>query len=102
MPRFEMYLMYAEANEDLIETSEFEMVCWVDDPEDLDEVQGVANEVIQQHIEEAEHVVLFGTATVIIQGSEVMNIGFRNKEADPEDIDEVLELFGSTERETMH
>ena len=45
MPRFEMYLMIAEKSEENIETSEIEMVCWVNDPEDLGEVQEVANEV---------------------------------------------------------
>ena len=101
MPRFEMYLMIAEKGEENIETSEIEMVCWVNDPEDLGEVQEVANEVIEEHIYDAEHTVLFGTATVIIKGSEVLNIGFRNKDADPEEVDEVIELFGSRE-ETVH
>ncbi len=102
MPRFEMYLMIAEQDDENVETSEFEMVCWVNDPDDLGEIQKAANEVIQEHIEEAEHVVLFGTATVIIEGQEVLNIGFRNKDADPDEINEVIELFGSIGRETMH
>ena len=101
MPRFEMYLMIAEKSEENIKTSEIEMVCWVNDPEDLGEVQEVANEVIEEHIYDAENTVLFGTATVIIKGSEVLNIGFRNKDADPEEVDEVIELFGSRE-ETLH
>ena len=58
------------------------------------EVQTAANEVIKDHIEEAEKEVLFGTASVIIEGQEVLNIGFRNKDADPEVINEVIELFG--------
>ena len=101
MPRFEMYLMIAEKDGINVETSEIEMVCWVNDPEDLGEVQEVANEVIEEHIHDAENTVLFGTATVIIKGLEVLNIGFRNKEADPEEVDEVIELFGSRE-ETLH
>jgi hypothetical protein len=101
MPRFEMYLMIAEKDGINVETSEIEMVCWVNDPEDLGEVQEVANEVIEEHIYDAENTVLFGTATVIIKGLEVLNIGFRNKEADPEEVDEVIELFGSRE-ETLH
>ena len=101
MPRFEMYLMFAEKEDNNVETSEYEMVCWVNDPSNMIEVQSAANEVIQDHIEEAEKEVLFGTATVMIEGQEVLNIGFRNKEADPELINEVIELFGSTE-ETRH
>ena len=101
MPRFEMYLIFAEKENNKVETSEYEMVCWVNDPSNMIEVQSAANEVIQDHIEEAEKEVLFGTATVMIEGQEVLNIGFRNKDADPELINEVIELFGSTE-ETRH
>jgi len=101
MPRFEMYLMFAEKEDNNVETSEYEMICWVNDPSNMIEVQSTANEVIQDHIEEAEKEVLFGTASVIIEGQEVLNIGFRNKDADPELINEVIELFGSTE-ETRH
>lgn len=101
MPRFEMYLMFAEKEDNNVETSEYEMVCWVNDPSNMIEVQSAANEVIKDHIQEAEKEVLFGTASVIIEGQEVLNIGFRNKDADPELINEVIELFGSTE-ETRH
>lgn len=101
MPRFEMYLMIAEQDEENIETSEFEMVCWVNDPTDFNEVQVVANEIIEKHVAEAEHFVLFGTATVSIHGDEVLNIGFRNKDADPDHVNEIIELFGS-EEETRH
>jgi len=93
--------MFAEKDDNNVETSEYEMVCWVNDPSNMIEVQTAANEVIKDHIEEAEKEVLFGTASVIIEGQEVLNIGFRNKDADPELINEVIELFGSTE-ETRH
>ncbi len=101
MPRFEMYLMFAEKDDNNVETSEYEMVCWVNDPSNMIEVQTAANEVIKDHIEEAEKEVLFGTATVMIEGQEVLNIGFRNKDADPEVINEVIELFGM-QGDTIH
>ncbi len=101
MPRFEMYLMFAEKEDNNVETSEYEMVCWVNDPSNMIEVQSAANEVIKDHIEEAEKEVLFGTASVIIEGQEVLNIGFRNKDADPEVINEVIELFGM-QGDTIH
>tara|TARA_R100000935_G_scaffold44271_1_gene67139 strand:+ start:1982 stop:2290 length:309 start_codon:yes stop_codon:yes gene_type:complete len=101
MPRFEIYLMFAEKDELTVETSEYKMVCWVKDPSNMVEVQKTANEVIEDHIEDAEKEVLFGTASVMIEGSEVLNIGFRNKDADPDDISEVIELFGIRE-ETRH
>jgi len=37
----------------------------------------------------------------MVKGQEVMNIGFRNKDADPEAVDEIIELFGIKE-ETIH
>ena len=101
MPRFEMYLMFAEKDDNNVETSEYEMVCWVNDPSNMIELQTAANEVIKDHIEEAEKEVLFGTASVIIEGQEVLNIGFRNKDADPEVINEVIELFGM-QGDTIH
>ena len=101
MPRFEMYLMFAEREDNNVETSEYEMVCWVNDPSNMIEVQSAANEVIKDHIQEAEKEVLFGTASVIIEGQEVLNIGFRNKDADPEVINEVIELFGM-QGDTIH
>ena len=101
MPRFEMYLMFAEKDDNNVETSEYEMVCWVNDPSNMIEVQTAANEVIKDHIEEAEKEVLFGTASVIIEGQEVLNSGFRNKDADPEVINEVIELFGM-QGDTIH
>ncbi len=101
MPRFEMYLMFAEKEDNNVETSEYEMVCWVNDPSNMIEVQSAANEVIKDHIQEAEKEVLFGTASVIIEGQEVLNIGFRNKDADPEVINEVIELFGM-QGDTIH
>ncbi len=55
MPRFEMYLMFAEDDDGNVEASEIEMVCWVNDPNDLREVQDVANEAIQIHLNEAEN-----------------------------------------------
>ncbi len=101
MPRFEMHLMFTERDDDSVETSEIEMVCWVNDSTNLAEVQDRANEVIHDHLEEAEKEILFGTATILIKGHEVLNIGFRNKDVDPEEINEVVELFGSRE-ETIH
>jgi|TARA_R110002012_G_scaffold9207_4_gene42315 hypothetical protein len=101
MPRFEMYLMFAEDDDGNVEASEIEMVCWVNDPSDLREVQDVANEAIQIHLNEAENPVLFGTALIMVKGKEVLSIGFRNKDADPDEVGEIIELFGIKE-ETIH
>ena len=101
MPRFEMQLMYTEKNNDVIETSEFEMICWVSNSKDMSEVKDAANAVIEECLDEAEHIVLFGEATVIVDGEPIMSIGFRNKNADSGDIDGVIDLLLSGE-ETIH
>jgi len=101
MPRFEMYLMLAEKDESSVETSEIKMICWVNDPNNFSEVQDRANEVIQGYLEDADKEVIFGAASVMMKGQEVLNIGFKNKDSDPEEVDEFIELFGLQE-ETVH
>ena len=101
MPRFEMHLTYTEMNDDLVETSSFEMVCWVNNPHNFEELQDAANSVIEDHLEEAEHIVLFGEARIIVNGEPVMSICFRNKNANSEDIEGVIDLLLST-GETIH
>ena len=101
MPRFEMYLVLAEKSNSSVETSEINMICWVNDSDDFSQIQDRANEIIQDHLEEADKEVIFGAASVMVKGSEVLNIGFRNKDADPDEVDEVIELFGLQE-ETAH
>ena len=97
MPRFEMYLMLAEKDESSVETSEIKMICWVNDPNNFSEVQDRANEVIQGYLEDADKEVIFGAASVMMKGQEVLNIGFKNKDSDPEEVDEFIELFGLQE-----
>ena len=103
MPRFEMYIMLAEKNESSFETSEIKMICWVNDQDNFNEVQDRANEIIQDHLDSyyLEKEVIFGAASVMIKGQEVLNIGFKNKDANPDEIDNFIELFGLQE-ETAH
>jgi hypothetical protein len=101
MARFEMYLFMVESEKQTIESSEYELICWVKNSEDLNEIQSVANDVINNHIEEAENTVMFGTASIMVRGEEVMNLGFRNNEIDPDKIDEVIDLI-STGEEVEH
>ena len=44
MPRFEMYLMLAEKEDDKVETCEYEMICWVKDSTNMEEIKASANE----------------------------------------------------------
>tara|TARA_R100000951_G_scaffold16512_1_gene12992 strand:+ start:7307 stop:7612 length:306 start_codon:yes stop_codon:yes gene_type:complete len=101
MPRFEMQLMYTETQDGLVETSEFEMICWVKDSSDLEAVQDAANSVIEDHLDEAKNIILFGEARIFVGGSPVMSIGFRNKNADSDEIESVIDLLLS-EEEQIH
>lgn len=103
MPRFDLFLVVAGYTpDDEIESNEYEIMCYVKDENDFTEIQKVANQVVQEEIENSENVILFGTAAAFVKGREILNIALRNKDKDPEEINEIVELFGSTEGETMH
>ena len=101
MPRFEMHLMVAEKSDDKFETVEYDIVCFVEDPTDMKEVQSSANEIISDHLENAGNVVLFGTAVVEVSGEEILNIAFQNKDADQEEVNSIMDLCVLGE-ETIH
>ena len=103
MPRFDLFLVVAGYTpEDEIESNEYEIMCYVKDENDFAEIQKVANEVIQEEIENSDNLILFGTAAAFVRGQEVLNIALRNKDIDPEEVNQVAELFGSTGEETIH
>ena len=96
-----MHIMIAEKDEGKFESSEYKVICWVKNPNDLAEVQTTANDIINQQIENTKREILFGSASVIIESEEVMSIGFKNSNADPEDVNKILDLFELNE-ETIH
>ena len=101
MPRFEMHLMIAEKSENNFETVEYDIVCFVKDPTDMVEIESSANEIITDPLQDAENVVLFGTAVVEIRGQEVFNIAFQNKDANQEEVNRIIDLCILGE-ETIH
>lgn len=102
MPRFDLYLLLTGYTPDEdIESNEYEIMCYIKVEKDLTEIQRVANEVIQDEIESSENLIIFGTAAAFVKDREVLNIGLRNKDMPEEEVEQVLELFGSYE-ETMH
>jgi len=101
MPRFEMHPMIAEKSEDKVETIEYELVCFVNDHSDLIEVESSANSVIRDHLEDADNVVLFGTASIEIKGKEVFTIAFQNKDADQDEVNSIMNLC-VLGKETIH
>jgi len=103
VPRFDLYLVVAGYTpDDEIESNEYEIMCYVKDESDFTEIQRVANKVIQDEIENSDNLILFGTAAAFVKGQEVLNIALRNKDIDPEEVNQVAELFGSSEGETIH
>ena len=101
MPRFEMHLMIAEKSEDNFETVEYDIVCFVKDPTDMVEIESSANEIITDHLQDADKVVLFGTAVIEVKGEELFNIAFQNKDADQEEVNSIMNLC-VLGRETIH
>ena len=93
--------MALEDEDDDVRTEEYEMVCFVNNSLDVDEVTQVAHGVVEKHIEEADGLVLFGTAGIIVKGAEILNLAFRNKDIDSEKIDEIMDLY-SHESKTIH
>jgi hypothetical protein len=45
---------------------------------------------------------MFGSASIMVHGEEVLNLGFRNNELDPDQINKVIDLFSIEEEETIH
>ena len=93
--------MALEDEDDDVRTEEYEMVCFVNNSLDVDEVTQVAHGVVEKHIEESDGLVLFGTAGIIVKGAEILNLAFRNKDIDSEKIDEIMDLY-SHESKTIH
>ena len=88
-----MHIMIAEKDEGKFESSEYKIICWVKNPNDLAEIESSANNVISKHIENTDREILFGNANILLSGKEIVTIGFKNSHADPEDMNEVLDLF---------
>ena len=101
MPRFEMYLFMVETDEGKIKSTESEVICWVKNSNDMAEIQSVANKVIHENIEQSEQTIMFGSASIMIRGEEVMNLGFKNNDLDPDEVNSVIDLI-TAEEETVH
>ena len=97
MPRFEMYLFIVESDGGRIESTEAEVICWVKNSNDIDEIKDVANKVIAEKIKTSERVIMFGTAMVKVRGEDIMDLGFRNNDLDPDEVNSVISLITAEE-----
>jgi hypothetical protein len=101
MPRFEMHIFMVESDDDSVESSESEIICWVKDANNIKEIHHEANKVINESIHGAEKTVMFGSASIIVKGMEILNLTFKNDEMNPDEIEKVMDLF-ETKVETIH
>ncbi len=95
--------MIAEKNNGKFESCEYKLMCWVKNTNDLYDIQSVASEVLFEHVSEKDtgKEILFGNANIFVSGKEIITIGFKNADADPDDVNKVLDLFDFNE-ETVH
>lgn len=103
MARFELKMFMVEEQDEAFEAYEYKVMCHVRDIENFNEVNKKAHKVIRHHINESEHLIILGLATVVIGDMDMISFGYRNKDIDQEQIDLVVELFGINEEErTIH
>lgn len=102
MARFQMSVVYAK-QKDSCETysEEYDYTCFVNDKDDIPEIQRTVSEIVDQEIDSSEDEILFGSATVEIAEGHVMVMNFKNEHYDDEEMDEIMDLIIAPE-ETMH
>jgi hypothetical protein len=103
MARFELHLFIVSENNGTIQSSEVKSMCWVNNSNDMAEIEEVAEDVISENIEINQNVVLFGHASLKVRGEEVMSLSFRNDNADKEKMGIALDLMElADEGEAIH
>lgn len=101
MARFELKMLIVEEENDFFEAYEYKVMCHVKNIKNFDEVNGKAHEVIRNHIDESENLIVVGSATIAVGGMDVVSFEFRNKDIEQEQVDLVVELFGIGEDERV-
>ena len=103
MARFEMKVVIAKRKDDTeVITEEKNYVCFCENVEDQYEINRRARGVVRDEIEYAEGEVLFGSADVFVEDEVLFVFGFRNTDADHDDIEDLLDLILDHETETIH
>ena len=103
MAQFEMHIMITQKNRGNFESSEYKLMCWIKNTEDLHKVQSVAEDILFKKVckENSKREILFGNANIFVSGEEVITIGLKNENANSDDVTKVLDLFDFNE-ETVH
>lgn len=102
MPRFDMWMMVAELDGVEIEMHEFDIICYVEDPNNFEEINATAHEVAFSKIEEVGENAAFGTAVISVDGDELLQLIMTNKTMDPKDVNMVMDVLASDTEGAVH
>ena len=102
MARFQMSIVYAKRKTSLETYSEeFDYTCFVDDRNNIPEIQKTVSEIVDHEIDNSKDEVLFGSATIEVNKNQVMVMNFKNEDYDQDEMEEIMDLIISPE-EIMH
>jgi len=97
MPRFEMSILLALENKGgEVSTEEYDMICWADNPNDIEKIHETATRIVDAHTDDLidlEKVVLFAIAYITMKSNKVINLLFENKEINKKKINQVMDLY---------
>ena len=97
MPRFEMSILLALENKvGEVSTEEYDMICWADNPNDIEKIHETATRIVDAHTDDLidlEQVVLFAIAYITMKSNKVINLLFENKEINKKKINQVMDLY---------
>jgi|TARA_R110002020_G_scaffold67999_4_gene178250 hypothetical protein len=101
MPRFEMSILLALENDSgEINTEEYDMICWADNPNDDKKVHDTATKIVDEHTDrlvDLKKIVLFGIAYIKVNPDKIMNLFFENHKIDKKKIKMVMDLYSHYE-----
>ena len=100
MARFQMSIVYAKRKTSLETYSEeFDYTCFVDDRNNIPEIQKTVSEIVDHEIDNSKDEVLFGLATAVIDPTSTIIVDFKNK--DHKNVEELIDFILEGER-TLH
>lgn len=102
MARFEMNLLMAvQTSDDEITTVQHDIMCFCEDASDANDIRQKAHQIISEMMQDEEGEVLFGSADIELKDT-MLNITFRNKNHDEEDILSLMSMILDGDESTMH
>jgi len=104
MARFEVNIVYAKMEEDGVSTytEEYDYICFCSEGKSVKYIKEKISEMIEDEIASSEDEVLFGSADVIVRDKVQLKVTFRNRDCDPEEVEELLDLILEETDRTIH